>query len=45
MRNDTSSGADRRLAGGLIFFPFVLFVLWVLAVSIDMLRGSGAAAS
>jgi hypothetical protein len=31
--------------GGLIFFPFVLFVLWVLTVSIVMLRGSGAAAS
>jgi hypothetical protein len=29
----------------LIFFPFVLFVLWVLAVSIVMLRGSGAAAA
>jgi hypothetical protein len=38
-------GVDRRLIGGLIFFPFVLFVLWVLAVSIVMLRGSGAAAS
>lgn len=33
------------IVGGLIFFPFVLFVLWVLAVSIVMLRGSGAAAS
>jgi len=32
------------IVGGLIFFPFVLFVLWVLAVSIVMLRGSGAAA-
>jgi len=31
------------IIGGLIFFPFVLFVLWVLAVSIVMLRGSGAA--
>jgi hypothetical protein len=33
------------IVGGLIFFPFVLFVLWVLAVSIVMLRRSGAAAS
>jgi hypothetical protein len=33
------------IVGGLIFFPFVLFVLWVLALSIVMLRGSGAAAS
>ena len=33
------------IVGGLIFFPFVLFVLWVLAVSIVMLRGSGAAAA
>src|SRR5437588_4048 len=33
------------IIGGLIFFPFVLFVLWVLAVSIVMLRGSGAAAA
>jgi hypothetical protein len=33
------------IVGGLLFFPFVLFVLWVLAVSIVMLRGSGAAAA
>jgi hypothetical protein len=33
------------IVGGLIFFPFVLFVLWVLAVSIVMLRGSSAAAA
>jgi len=33
------------IVGGLIFFPLALFVLWVLAVSIVMLRGSGAAAS
>ena len=28
------------IVGGLIFFPIALFVLWVLAVSIVMLRGS-----
>jgi hypothetical protein len=32
------------IVGGLIFFPMALFVLWVLAVSIVMLRG-GARAS
>ena len=31
--------------GGLLFFPFVLFLLWMFAVGIVMLRGSGAAAT
>jgi hypothetical protein len=33
------------IVASLLFFPFILFVLWMLAVSIVMLRGSGAAAS
>jgi hypothetical protein len=32
------------IVGSLLFFPFILFVLWMLAVSIVMLRGSRAAA-
>jgi hypothetical protein len=31
--------------GGLLFVPLVLFLLWMLAVGIVMLRGSGAAAT
>jgi len=33
------------IVGSLLFFPFILFVLWMLVVSIVMLRGSGAAAT
>jgi hypothetical protein len=32
------------LLGGLLFFPIALFVLWILAMGVVMLRGSRATA-